>query len=74
METHLFKWVDEVVIDEIEKVDAKHDELVNNVQDLRQSMMEHFKEQVIYNHPAAHDPNRNKSYIDRTEDPDSIET
>lgn len=45
METHLFKWVDEVVIDEIEKVDAKHDELVNNVKDLRQSMMEHFKVQ-----------------------------
>ena len=42
METHLFKWVDEVVIDEIEKIDAKHDELVNNVKDLRQSIMEHF--------------------------------
>ena len=45
METHLFKWVDEIVTEEIEKVDAKHDELVNNVKDLRQSMMEHFKVQ-----------------------------
>ncbi|KAG2265030.1 hypothetical protein Bca52824_072109 [Brassica carinata] len=42
METHLFKWVDEIVTEEIEKVDAKHDELVNNVKDLRQSIMEHF--------------------------------
>ncbi|RID51080.1 hypothetical protein BRARA_H01769, partial [Brassica rapa] len=42
-ERHLFRWVDEAVIDEIGKVDAKHDELVNDVKDLRESMMERFK-------------------------------
>ena len=31
------------MIDEIGKVDAKHDELVNDVKDLRESMMERFK-------------------------------
>lgn len=42
MERHLFKWVDEVVIDEIGNVDAKREELVNDVKELRKSMMEHI--------------------------------
>ncbi|KAF3497976.1 hypothetical protein DY000_02053072 [Brassica cretica] len=33
----------EAVIDEIGKVDAEHDELVNDVHDLRQSVMKHFE-------------------------------
>ena len=33
----LFIWVDEAVRDEVGKVDAKHDELVNDVKNLKQS-------------------------------------
>lgn len=39
----MFKWVDEAVIYGIRNVDAKHEEFMNDVKELRKSMMEHFE-------------------------------
>ncbi|KAF8044842.1 hypothetical protein N665_6392s0001 [Sinapis alba] len=42
-ESHLFKWVDEAIIDEIKMIDSKHMELVEDVQALKKTMMEQFQ-------------------------------
>lgn len=37
-ENHLFKWIDEALLDEIQMVDAQQQRLVKDVQDLRENI------------------------------------
>ncbi|CAH8361452.1 unnamed protein product [Eruca vesicaria subsp. sativa] len=41
-ESHLFKWVDESILADIHRVDSTQQELITQVQDLRQTLEQHL--------------------------------
>ncbi|KAG2251695.1 hypothetical protein Bca4012_033037 [Brassica carinata] len=45
-ETHLFKWVDEALVDEFQKLDAEQGRITEAIEDLKTSMKETVEEEV----------------------------
>ena len=45
-ETHVFKWVDEALVDEIQKVEAKQGRITEAIEDLKMSMKKTVEEEV----------------------------
>lgn len=45
-ETHLFKWVDEALLDEIQKLEAEQGRITEAIEDLKTSMKETVEEEV----------------------------
>ncbi|KAF8049264.1 hypothetical protein N665_2261s0006 [Sinapis alba] len=46
-ENHLFKWVDEALFDEIERMDEHQTRIVEELEDLRSSMKKTIQEEVM---------------------------
>ncbi|KAJ0235743.1 hypothetical protein HA466_0263290 [Hirschfeldia incana] len=46
-EQHLFKWVDEAVLDEIQRMDAQQSKMAQEIEDLRSSLKETVEEEVM---------------------------
>ncbi|KAJ0229263.1 hypothetical protein HA466_0215160 [Hirschfeldia incana] len=45
-ENHLFKWVDEALLDEIQRVEAEQGSIVAEIEDLKRSMKNTVEEEV----------------------------
>ena len=45
-ETHVFKWVDEALVDEIQKVEAEQGRITEAIEDLKMSMKKTVEEEV----------------------------
>ena len=45
-ENHLFKWIDEALIDEIHMVDAKHETIAQGIQMFEERVMEKVKSEM----------------------------
>ncbi|KAJ0252478.1 hypothetical protein HA466_0132650 [Hirschfeldia incana] len=46
-ENHLFKWVDETMFDEIQRMDEQQTRIVQELEDLRSSMRKAIEEEVM---------------------------
>lgn len=46
MENHLFKWVDEALLDEIRRVEAMQGKIAEQIEDLKQSLKKTVEEEV----------------------------
>ncbi|CAF2077877.1 unnamed protein product [Brassica oleracea var. botrytis] len=46
-ENHLFKWIDEALIDEIRMVDAKHERVAQEITKFEERVMEKVKSEIV---------------------------
>ncbi|KAG2316643.1 hypothetical protein Bca52824_019765 [Brassica carinata] len=46
-ENHLFKWIDEALIDEIRMVDAKHERVAQEITKFEERVMEKVKSKLL---------------------------
>ncbi|KAJ4884904.1 zinc ion binding [Raphanus sativus] len=52
-EKHLFKWVDEAIIDEIQRMDEHQTRIAEELEDLRNSMKKTIQEEVVKHKNSA---------------------
>ncbi|KAL0715440.1 hypothetical protein Bca4012_064762 [Brassica carinata] len=53
-EQHLFKWVDEAVLDEIQRMDEQQSRFAEEIEDLRSSLKQIVEEEVIKHTNSGH--------------------